>query len=71
MLYTLANGLIASLTEEPLCIIGIDLTFSFPVRCFEVHGLPRDWHAILKCFRAHCPADQPHTHVDFFGTEFS
>ncbi|MEQ9258619.1 MAG: hypothetical protein RIG84_05940 [Roseovarius sp.] len=63
--HALAEWLIDHLRQEQPCIVGIDHAFSFPMRYFEVHGLPPDWNAFLADFRAHWPTHQPHTYVDF------
>ena len=63
--HALADWLGDCLSDDTPTIIGIDHAFSFPMRYFEVHGLPPDWQSFLEDFRAHWPTDQPHTYVDF------
>ncbi len=46
-------------------LVGIDHGFSFPVRYFEAHGLPRNWPAFLDDFQCHWPTDEDNTYVDF------
>lgn len=46
-------------------LVGIDHSFSFPLRYFEVHQLEPDWTAFLEDFQRHWPTDNPHTYVDF------
>lgn len=53
------------LNEEIPTIVGIDHSFSFPLRYFEVHQLEPEWYAFLEDFRAHWPTDEEHVYVDF------
>ncbi len=53
------------LKEDVPTIVGIDHSFSFPLRYFEVHQLEPDWYAFLEDFRAHWPTDEEHVYVDF------
>jgi hypothetical protein len=61
----IAEWLVERLSEERPTLVGIDHGFSFPLRYFEVHHLPPDWHAFLEDFRLHWPTDGDHTYVDF------
>jgi len=40
------------LNENIPTIVGIDHSFSFPLRYFEVHQLEPEWYAFLEDFRA-------------------
>ncbi len=53
------------LAAGPPAVAGIDHGFSFPLRYFEAHGLPRDWDVFLEDFQRHWPTDQPNLYVDF------
>jgi hypothetical protein len=53
------------LREDVPTIVGIDHSFSFPLRYFEVHQLAPDWYAFLEDFGAHWPTDEDHVYVDF------
>ncbi len=53
----LAEWLVEELREGPPALVGIDHGFSFPVRYFETHNIPRDWPVFLEDFRAHWPTD--------------
>jgi hypothetical protein len=44
-------------------LVGIDHSFSFPLRYFEVHHLPPDWTSFLDDFQQHWPTDDDHMHV--------
>lgn len=46
-------------------LVGIDHAFSFPLRYFEKHHLPHDWHAFLDDFQKHWPTDENKTYVCF------
>jgi hypothetical protein len=61
----LAHWLAQELAGDMLTIVGIDHALSFPLRYFEVHGLPPDWMLFLEDFHRHWPTDAPHTYVDF------
>jgi hypothetical protein len=61
----LAEWLAAELREGPATLVGIDHGFSFPLRYFEVHHLPPDWHRFLDDFQQHWPTDEDHLYVDF------
>jgi len=57
---------LADLLQEDIpTIVGIDHSFSFPLRYFEVHQLLPDWYAFLEDFQAHWPTDEEHVYVDF------
>jgi hypothetical protein len=60
----IAEWLVERLREARPTLIGIDHSFSFPLRYFEVHGLPHDWLAFLDDFQAHWPTDEDHTTVE-------
>ena len=61
----LAEWLAAEMRAGPPTLVGIDHAFSFPLRYFEVHGLPPDWPAFLDDFQHHWPTDDDHLSVDF------
>lgn len=61
----LAEWLAAALRDGPPTLVGIDHSFSFPLRYFEVHLLPPDWPAFLDDFQQHWPTDDDHMYVDF------
>ena len=46
----IAEWLVARLGEGTATLVGIDHGFSFPLRYFEVHYLPPDWHEFLDDF---------------------
>ena len=46
------------LNEDIPTIVGIDHSFSFPLRYFEVHQLETEWCAFLDDLRAHWPTDE-------------
>ena len=60
----IANWLLERLSEDTPTIVGIDHGFSFPLRYFEVHHLPPDWHEFLDDFQRHWPTDED-IYVDF------
>ncbi|MDE3166606.1 MAG: hypothetical protein KGN36_12445 [Acidobacteriota bacterium] len=60
-----AEWLERELAAGPCALIGIGHGFSFPLRYFEAHGLPRDWDAFLEDFQRHWPTDERHLYVDF------
>ena len=49
----IAEWLVEKLAEDVPTLVGIDHGFSFPLRYFEVHHLPPDWHAFLDDFQRH------------------
>ncbi|RQH05806.1 hypothetical protein [Paraburkholderia dinghuensis] len=53
------------LSDDVPTIVGIDHSFSFPLRYFEAHQLAPDWYAFLEDFREHWPTDEPNVYVDF------
>ena len=61
----MANWLLATLSEGPPTLVGIDHGFSFPLQYFEKHGIARGWQSFLDDFCAHWPTDDPNTYVDF------
>ena len=61
----LAEWLVAELGDGLPTLVGIDHGFSFPLRYFEKHRIPRDWDAFLEDFQRHWPTDEMHTCVDF------
>jgi hypothetical protein len=60
-----AEWLVEQLAGDTPILVGIDHAFSFPLRYFETHGLPRDWAYFLDDFQRHWPTDEDHTYVDF------
>lgn len=61
----IAEWLVDIFSENIRTIAGIDHTFSFPLRYFEVHHLPPDWNKFLDDFQRHWPTDGDHIYVDF------
>lgn len=61
----LAMWLFDRLSEDMPTIVGIDHSFSFPLRYFEVHHLEPNWSRFLDDFQKHWPTDSEHTYVDF------
>jgi len=61
----LAEWLVERLSEDIPTLVGIDHGFSFPMRYFELHGLPPDWPTFLDDFQRHWPTDDDHVYVDF------
>ncbi len=61
----LAQWLLERLSEPVPTIAGIDHSFSFPLRYFEVHRLEPDWPAFLDDFQKHWPTDREYVYVDF------
>lgn len=61
----IAEWLRDTLAQDVPTLVGIDHSFSFPLRYFEVHHLPPDWPSFLDDFQEHWPTDEPHTYVDF------
>jgi hypothetical protein len=60
-----AEWLVERLLEERPTLVGVDHGFSFPLRYFEEHHLPRDWPAFLDDFQRHWLTDEDHTYVQF------
>jgi len=61
----IAEWLVQHLGEGEPTLVGIDHGFSFPLRYFERHALPRDWPAFLDDFHRHWPTDDENTYVEF------
>lgn len=61
----IAEWLVAMLMDEHPSLVGIDHGFSFPLKYFEIYGLPLDWPAFLDDFHRHWPTDGDHIYVDF------
>jgi len=61
----LAEWLVEQLSGDKPTLVGIDHSFSFPLRYFEVHHLPPDWANFLDDFQQHWPADDEFMYVDF------
>ena len=61
----LALWLVEQLSEDRMTLVGIDHSFSFPLRYFEVHHIQPDWSEFLDDFQRHWPTDQENTYVDF------
>ena len=61
----LAQWLVEIFREDIPTIVGIDHSFSFPIRYFEKHRILPDWQTFLDDFQAHWPTDSDHTYVDF------
>jgi hypothetical protein len=61
----IAEWLVEQLTEGVPTLVGIDHSFSFPLRYFEVHHLLPDWSSFLDDFQLHWPTDGDHIYVDF------
>lgn len=60
----IAEWLVATLSEGPLALVGIDHGFSFPMEYFKQHDLALDWPAFLDDFQRHWPTDE-NIYVDF------
>ena len=61
----IAEWLATELHEGPTALVGIDHAFSFPLRYFEVHGIPQAWPAFLEDFHHHWPTDGDAMSVEF------
>ena len=61
----IAEWLIGQLSGDIPTLVGIDHSFSFPMRYFEIHHLPPDWEIFLEDFYVHWPTDSDHVRVDF------
>lgn len=59
-----AEWLVERLAEDVPTLVGIDHGFSFPLKYFELHGLPLSWPAFLEDFQYHWPTDED-IYVDF------
>ncbi len=60
----LAQWLVARLSTETPTLVGIDHSFSFPLRYFERHELTPDWPAFLDDFQRHWPTDEAGVSVE-------
>lgn len=60
----IAEWLVERLAEDVPTLVGIDHGFSFPLKYFELHGLPLSWPAFLDDFQSHWPTDED-IYVDF------
>ncbi|MGZ8238804.1 MAG: hypothetical protein ACXWTY_13150 [Methylobacter sp.] len=61
----IAEWLAKQLAEDIPTLVGIDHSFSFPLRYFEVHHLLPDWLGFLDDFQQHWPTDGDNIYVDF------
>ncbi|QXE92795.1 hypothetical protein KP001_09860 [Geomonas subterranea] len=61
----IAQWLVSRLSEDVPTIVGIDHSFSFPLRYFEVHHLEPYWPSFLDDFHHHWPTDATDMYVDF------
>ncbi len=61
----IAEWLVQRLGESEPTLVGIDHGFSFPLKYFERHALPRNWPAFLDDFHHHWPTDDENTYVEF------
>ncbi len=61
----IAEWLVEQLQKDHATIVGIDHSFSFPLRYFEVNHLLQDWPTFLDDFQRHWPTDDDNTYVDF------
>ena len=61
----LAEWLTNQMSGSLPVLVGIDHSFSFPLRYFEVHHLEPDWPTFLDDFQKHWPTDREHTYVNF------
>ena len=62
--YWTRRGIAEWLAEAIPTLVGIDHSFSFPLRYFEIHRLPPEWPPFPDAFQRHWPNDQDHTYVD-------
>lgn len=60
-----AQWLVEYLSENVPTIVGIDHSFSFPLRYFESNSLEPNWPSFLDDFQKHWPTDDENTYVDF------
>ncbi len=60
-----AEWLAGQLSADEPILVGIDHSFSFPLRYFEVHHLAPDWPSFLDDFQQHWPTDGENMYVDF------
>jgi len=61
----IAKWLVECLSEDCSTLVGIDHGFSFPLKYFDRHGLPREWSTFLDDFHCHWPTDEDNTYVEF------
>ena len=61
----IAEWLVERLAEDLPTLVGIDHSFSFPLRYFEVHQLLPDWPSFLDDFQAYWPTDGDNIYVEF------
>jgi hypothetical protein len=61
----IAEWLVERLGEDIPTIVGIDHSFSFPLRYFEKYHIEPDWSIFLDDFHTHWPTDEDHTYVCF------
>jgi hypothetical protein len=61
----IAEWLVQRLGESEPTLVGIDHGFSFPLKYFERHALPRNWPEFLDDFHRHWPTDDENTYVEF------
>ena len=60
----LAEWLAKQLPGKTPTIVGIDHSFSFPLRYFKEHQLLPDWPSFLDDFQEHWPTDDQNTSVE-------
>ena len=60
----IGEWLVTELREGPPTLVGMDHAFSFPLRYFQEHRVPRNWKAFLDDFRVHWPTDQDRISID-------
>jgi hypothetical protein len=59
-----AQWLVERLSEDVPTLVGIDHSFSFPMRYFEAHRIEPYWLAFLEDFQRHWPTHEDNTYVD-------
>lgn len=52
-----AEWLVNELSKDRATLVGIDHGFSFPIKYFNFHGIPRDWSTFLDDFHSYWPTD--------------
>jgi hypothetical protein len=52
-----AEWLVEELSGNQALLIGIDHGFSFPIKYFNFHGIPRDWTTFHDDFHSYWPTD--------------
>lgn len=60
----LAIWLFERLREKGPTIVGMDHSFSFPLRYFDTHGLTHDWMGFLRDFVQHWPTHEAEVTVE-------